>query len=128
MEIVKVPYSKLDEYAILSVSSVISQADKVSKSFIVRFRNKQHLSTGNVSMNMKYTRLHLCEIVHISNYTGKLKPLSHSDHWREVNDGKRERGYIGRLISIDGQKYVIVNQIQLEPISGEEEEGQLALF
>ena len=76
-----------------------------SKSVI--FQNKRLLVVGLTGSGLKgYKTIDAHEIVPVSQYRGKLKPLGYSAHWSAVNKGKRARCYTGMKITFKKAKWV----------------------
>lgn len=61
-------------------------------------------------------------------YKGNLKPLFERDHYCEVQDGLRDRGYEGRMFKHEGKIYVMEGpQITFHPLKINQSQ-QLELF
>lgn len=73
------------------------QCANISEGYITKtffFQNKEIVITGSRSSKVAgYIEIWGHYVVDIENYKGDLKPLNGNDHWNEVQDGKRERGY-----------------------------------
>lgn len=50
------------------------------------------------------------EVKDLDAYTGELKPLSYGPHFREVDQGNRERSYAGLLLRCGKRQLVVIGQ------------------
>lgn len=106
MKEIKVPEYKYHEMA-KQLNGSIAESDKITNS--VFFENKEYIICHGVGTGTGagWELLGGYRIEPLSSYKGTLKPLERGQHWQEVELGRRDRSYEGRLISKSGVKYVI---------------------
>lgn len=82
----------------------------VNESFF--FQNKEIVITGTISSGVAgYIQIWGHYIVDLENYKEDLKPLSRSEHWDAVCEGKRERGYRGQKTKFGKRTVVFIGEV-----------------
>jgi len=96
-------------------SSLVGKCDleslitKGTVNHLVSIEGKTCCLSGSVGTgNGGYESMFAYEAIPFDNYNKNKRPLLYGDHFREVNEGKRERSYDGLLIKCKGDKYVLV--------------------
>lgn len=116
--LLKVMYEALD----------LNSLAKKSKSVGFIFQNKLIVFTGATSSGEKgliEVRGH--EVVPFKQYHGNPPAVTNEQHYLEVMAGKRERGYLGQIVYVEGQKMVFTGP-QLNFKKRETIEKQLQFF
>lgn len=90
---------------------------KISKGFI--FENVQFVATGGRSSGEKgIISVDAYQAIPLNEYKGTIEPMYQYDHYEAVERGERERGYVGQIVTINKQEYVLVNpKIEFKPYS-----------
>jgi hypothetical protein len=124
MSIIRVPINLFDKMC-KGVQCMEISDGYVNQSFF--FKNKEVVITGTMSSGVKgYIRIWGHYIVDIENYKEDLKPLNRSEHWIQVSDGKRERGYRGQKSKYGNRTIVFIGEkLTFDPLH---DEVQLELF
>lgn len=102
-----VPAYKFDEMSIILDSMSLSESEKVKNTCF--YDKKEYIITSarGSGDGRSYDFLEGYRVEVLSMYKGELKPLERGEHWVEVELGRRERSYEGRLIKNGVRKLVI---------------------
>ena len=100
-------------------------SDLLPKTF--NYDNKCFVITGSTSsQQLGYIDVIAVEVIPLENYEGTLKPLFERQHYHEVLNYKRPRGYNSRLLKDGNQLFVMIDPVvTFKPI---EVPKQLELF
>lgn len=104
----KVPQYKYEEMS-EKLGSIADLAEDKEVKDIVIFDNKEFVITGayGTGTGKGWAKFQACRVEDLSTYKGSLKPLKVAEHRQEVDLGRRERGYSGRIILHKSRKLVI---------------------
>ena len=107
MEIQLVPQYKFLEMGKKSSLQSISEKGKIKDT--VFFNNQEFVINGSMgSGNGKgTTEIYGNKVVDLDNYRGDLKPVKRDEHWKLINEGKRQRGYEGQLLPC-GSRWLVL--------------------
>ena len=76
------------------------------------FQNREVVITGTMSSGVAgYIQIWGHYVVDLENYKEDLTPLNRSEHWNEVFDGKRERGYRGQKTKFGKRIIVFIGEV-----------------
>lgn len=91
-----------------------NQCTQISEGYVNKtffFRNKEIVITGTKSSASGFTEIWGHYIVDIEHYNGDLKPLNRDDHWKEVQQNKRERGYKAQKTKFGKRTIVFIGDV-----------------
>lgn len=78
------------------------------------YEGERYVYTGSVGAGdgTGYRLVDTYKAVKQKDYTGALEPLMYDDYMHEVAIGRRERGYLARLVFIDYEAYVLSENVE----------------
>lgn len=102
-----VPAYKFDEMSIILDPMSLSESEKVKHTCF--YDKKEYIITSAQGSGRGggYTFLEGYRVEVLSMYKGSLKPLLRGEHWQQVELGRRQRSYEGRLIKHGIRKLVV---------------------
>lgn len=107
MNELRVPAYKFDEMAIILDAMSLSESEKVKHTCF--YDKKEYIITSarGTGRGVGYDFLEGYRVEVLSMYKGSLKPLDRGEHWQQVELGRRQRSYEGRLIKNGVRKLVV---------------------
>jgi len=106
-----IPENKFNELVKNCSCQIIAKQGKAKK--IIHIEGEMWICTGSVSSSEEgYISVSAVKCQHISEYTGKYKPLDYSSCHHEVTQNLRPRGYCGMKVIYDKRTYVMLGDAQ----------------
>ncbi|MER0442674.1 hypothetical protein [Emticicia sp. W12TSBA100-4] len=107
MDELQVPAYKFDEMCIILDAMSLADGDKVKHTCF--YDKKEYIITSatGTGRGNGYDFLEGYRVEVFAMYKGTLKPLLRGEHWQQVELGRRQRTYQGRLIKHGVRKLVV---------------------